>query len=133
MYDRKALVLTTPESEERWSDAAEQRMVICVRNFRVLCAAVEGDHDIGQVIFDRSIDSFELLRFLSTLPKNFQGDVLSIRHDGTGFLSAIGRGDGRLLYSLQPIDVEFYLELRFPSPLHVVEPVLEAGAFQMSA
>ena len=71
-------------------------------------------HDVGldveRVIMDRAGAADEFLELLATLPAEFAGDALFIRDDGTGFLSATGRGCDRVLYSLAHRDVRFYLE-----------------------
>lgn len=66
--------------------------------------------DFERVIVDRCGDAETFLEFLSTMPPSYTGDVLFLRDDGSGFLSATGRGGDRLLYSLRPRDVRFYLE-----------------------
>ena len=66
--------------------------------------------DFERVIVDRCGDAETFLEFLSTMPLSYPGDVLFLRDDGSGFLSATGRGGDRLLYSLRPRDVRFYLE-----------------------
>jgi hypothetical protein len=66
--------------------------------------------DIERVIVDRAGTAEEFLDLLSSLPAELPGDVLMIRDDGTGFLSATGRGGDRVLYSLTNYDVRFYLE-----------------------
>lgn len=66
--------------------------------------------DIGRLIADRSGASDEFLDLLTALPPEFTGDALYIRDDGTGVMSASGRGGDRVLYSLNSHDVRFYLE-----------------------
>jgi hypothetical protein len=70
----------------------------------------DAGRDIERVIVDRAGTSEEFLDLLSALPEEFNGDVLIIRDDGSGFLSATGRGGDRVLYSLVARDVRFYLE-----------------------
>ncbi|HKR62960.1 MAG TPA: hypothetical protein VJZ00_04445 [Thermoanaerobaculia bacterium] len=66
--------------------------------------------DIERVIIDRAGSADEVLDLLAALPLEFSGDVLIVRDDGNGFLSATGRGGDRVLYALSPRDVRFYLE-----------------------
>jgi hypothetical protein len=66
--------------------------------------------DIERVIVDRAGSADEILDLLAALPGEFTGDVLAIRDDGSGFLSATGRGGDRVLYGLAGRDVRFYLE-----------------------
>jgi hypothetical protein len=76
-----------------------------------LAAAVEVRLDIHRVIVDRTGTTEEFLDLLTVLPEEFNGDVLGVRDDGTGVLSATGRGGGRVLYGLMAADVRFYLEV----------------------
>lgn len=71
-------------------------------------------HDVGldveRVIIDRSGSAEEFLTMLASLPTEFTGDMLFVRDDGSGFLSATGRGGDRVLYALSGYDIRFYLE-----------------------
>lgn len=75
-----------------------------------LCAATDLGLDIGRVVVDRAGAPDEFLDLLTALPTEFTGDALYIRDDGTGVMSATGRGGDRVLYSLNAHDVRFYLE-----------------------
>lgn len=76
-----------------------------------LCAAVNDvGLDISRAIVDRVGDGDEFLDLLTALPGEFSGDVLLVRDDGTGVLSATARGGDRVLYALMAHDVRFYLE-----------------------
>lgn len=76
-----------------------------------LCAAVsETELDINRVIVDRVASGDEFLSLLTALPAEFTGDVVFVRDDGTGVLSATGRGGDRVLYALMAHDVRFYFE-----------------------
>jgi hypothetical protein len=66
--------------------------------------------DVGRVIVDRAGAADDFLRLLTALPAEFNGDVLLVRDDGTGVLSATARGGDRVMYALTPHDVRFYLE-----------------------
>jgi hypothetical protein len=66
--------------------------------------------DVERIIVDRSGDAEEFLHLLSGMPLEFTGDILFIRDDGAGFLSATGRGGDRVLYALSGYDIRFYLE-----------------------
>lgn len=80
-----------------------------VRN--ALRAAVnEARLDVARVIVDRTGDANGFLEMLATLPQDFVGDLLFIRDDGSGVLSATARGGDRVLYALTSHDVRFYLE-----------------------
>ncbi len=75
-----------------------------------LSAGTEMGFDIGRVIVDRAGTADEFLDLLAELPAEYIGDVLFIRDDGSGVLSATGRGGDRVLYSLTVHDIRFYLE-----------------------
>jgi hypothetical protein len=66
--------------------------------------------DIERVIVDRAGSAEDFLDLLASLPPEFTGDLLVIRDDGNGFLSATGRGGDRVFYALAARDVRFYLE-----------------------
>ncbi len=72
-------------------------------------ALSELERDVERVVLDRGATAGESIELLSRLPQQFQGDVLIIRQDGSGYLSASSRGDGRVLYPLSADDIEFYL------------------------
>lgn len=73
-------------------------------------AVTEARLDVGRVIIDRTGDANEFLEMLASLPHDFVGDVLFIRDNGSGVLSATARGGDRVLYTLTAHDVRFYLE-----------------------
>jgi hypothetical protein len=66
--------------------------------------------DIERLIIDRCAAAEDFLGLLANLPAELSGDIIFIRHDGSGFLSATGRGGDRLLYALAAEDIRFYLE-----------------------
>jgi hypothetical protein len=115
----KVTLLTTNRStsSRRWnlSKGSRSRM-ITVPNYRMLRAALElgmneAEQDIERVIIDSTIDSTDFLEMLATLPTGFRGDILYINSDDKVFLSATGRSDDRVLYTLQDGDLEFYLDI----------------------
>jgi len=67
--------------------------------------------DAERLIVDRGVSAETFLEILAALPAGFSGDVLRIDDHGGGFLSAGGRGGDRVLYSLEPDDVRFYLTM----------------------
>jgi len=69
------------------------------------------EYDVERVIVDGTATALQFLEFLSMLPPEFAGDVISIGEDGKSFLSSVGRGDGRLLYALTADDLEFYFQV----------------------
>jgi len=83
--------------------------------FKVIRCTLEGEHhesddDVERVVIDRTATAAEFLELLAHLSGRFAGDVILIRDDGTAYVSAMGRGGGRVLYALLPDDVRFYLE-----------------------
>jgi hypothetical protein len=99
-----------------WSTSVAPRLSLAfvdsARALRfALCAAVsETELDINRVIIDRAGSGDEFLDLLTALPREFHGDVVFVRDDGTGVLSATGRGGDRVLYALMAHDVRFYFE-----------------------
>jgi hypothetical protein len=86
---------------------------------------IEAGYDLERIIIDGTGTPMQFLDLLASLPHQFAGDVLLVSGDGGGFVSSPGRGDGRVLYSLKPRDLEFYLETHgllwasFPEEFHV--------------
>jgi hypothetical protein len=78
--------------------------------FAIAAAVTEVELEIARVIVDRTGSADEFLDLLAAMPHEFHGDVLLVRDDGTGILSATARGGGRVLYTLMAHDVRFYLE-----------------------
>ena len=76
----------------------------------IVSPLVRSESDVERIVLDRCSTESEYLSLLAELPLEFTGDVLMIRESGTSFLSATGRGGGRILYALTDEDVEFYLE-----------------------
>ena len=70
----------------------------------------DADLDIERLIIDRACSADEFLHLLATIPSEFSGDILMIREDSTGYLSASGRGGDRVIYFFAPDDLRFYLE-----------------------
>ncbi|PYQ52041.1 MAG: hypothetical protein DMF59_06045 [Acidobacteria bacterium] len=114
---RITLITYDKQREERswnFSDHSTNRIVF-IESFALLRSTVasplvRSDSDVERIVLDRCSTESEYLSLLADLPHSFAGDVLMIRMDSTGFLSATGRGGDRILYSLGPEDVEFYLE-----------------------
>lgn len=99
-----------------WNCASSTSMRVAFLNsvpalkFALGVALSETHMDIERVIVDRAGSAEEFLNLLTDLPAAFTGDVLMIREDGNGFLSATGRGGDRVFYALIARDVRFYLE-----------------------
>jgi len=109
--------------ERKWDrSAGAARRLILLDSFAGLRHAIgdslaDLDADVERVILDRSSSASDYLALLAELPREFNGDVLMIRDDETGFLSCTGRGGDRILYALSVEDIHFYLETH-----NLVEP-----------
>jgi hypothetical protein len=113
---RITLVNRNPELEEReWdcSPHASTRIIfvraVSILEYALRNALAELERDVERVVIDRGAKADDCLDLLSRIPYEFQGDLLIIRDDGSGFLSACARGDGRMLYPLSVADIDFYL------------------------
>ena len=93
----------------------------------VLSPLVQSDADVERVILDRCCSESEYLTLLAEVPQEFGGDILMIRQDDSGFLSATGRRGDRVLYALSAEDVEFYLETH---RLVVLTEAMQNGVLQ---
>lgn len=104
----------TPTVDWNYTNSASMRVAflnsVTALKFALGVGVSENQRDIERVIVDRTGTAQEFLNLLTALPEEFNGDVLMIREDGNGFLSATGRGGDRVLYSLIARDVRFYLE-----------------------
>jgi hypothetical protein len=122
--DHRRITLLTQSkdfSERIWnhSNEAGSKIVLldslAMLRSTILSPLVRSDSDLERIILDRCCSESEFLSLLTELPLEFSGDVVMIREGGTteggtNFLSASGRGGGRLLYALSDEDIEFYLE-----------------------
>jgi hypothetical protein len=105
---------TKPDVDWNYARSSAMRVAfldsVNALKFALGVAITDAALDIERVIIDRAGCAEELLDLLARLPDEFMGDVIFIRDDGTGFLSATGRGGDRVLYALSDRDVRFYLE-----------------------
>jgi hypothetical protein len=116
---RRITLVTRPSSglsRRAWNFApnAASRIII-VGSFTVLRYALEQSmsemaQDVDRLVIDRTTSPAQFLELLAALPDEFLGDVLYVRDDESAFLSASGRGAGRMIYNLSPRDMDFYLE-----------------------
>jgi hypothetical protein len=116
---KRITLVTRPNNrhaERAWNfDGDAQGRVIVVGSFTVLRYALEQSmsemaHDVERLVVDRTATASQFLELLASLPDEFVGDVLYIRDDEAGFLSAAGRGAGRMIYALSQHDLHFYFE-----------------------
>jgi len=105
---------TRPDADWNYASCRNQRVAFLDSVGALRFALSAALHDVGldveRIIVDRAGDSEQFLSLLATAPSEFNGDMLFIRDDGGGFLSATGRGGDRVLYALSDYDIRFYLE-----------------------
>jgi hypothetical protein len=101
-----------PDRDWNDSSSASARLLFTesLAALKFALRAVGPQLDLERVIIDRVGSPAEVLELLATLPQEFSGDLLFISGDARSYLSALGRGSGRVLYALQEHDVRFYLE-----------------------
>lgn len=91
------------------SSRAASRLIF-VDSFRILQGALDhAGEDVDRLFIDGAATEGEFLSLLTTLPGEFAGDILFVSDEEHAYLSTIGRSGGRLLYSMMPEDVGFYL------------------------
>lgn len=105
MSDYRLTLVVAPEHRRPW-DASHVLLVGALEPMRTALPSL----DLNRIILDNSASADEFLRLLATLPAEIAGDVMLIREDGGGFLSAAGRGGDRVIYELSARDVDFYVE-----------------------
>jgi hypothetical protein len=116
-HDRITLIAresTKPDTDWNYVRCRNQRVAfldsMASLKFALAAAVTDVGLDIERIIVDRSGSADEFLDLLATAPTDFVGDVMLIRDDGGGFLSASARGGDRVLYALTAHDLRFYLE-----------------------
>jgi hypothetical protein len=115
--DRAHLLFKNASGTFPWELIALAHPIVAVGNLPLLKAAFltcveEGHKEIVTVVFDRSVTHEAFLEFLSSLPAGFRGDVLMIEEGSRGYLAST-TGDGRILFRLQPADLDLYMHARF--------------------
>lgn len=117
MQTTKVTLITTPSegAEILWSRAAAMSRLLffdTIAELRFSIDFAEGamGFDAERVIVERG-NADDFLSLLAQIPFTFQGDVVLIRDDRSGYLSAVGRGGDRILYVMTAEDVSFYLEV----------------------
>jgi len=101
--------------ERGWrTDSDSTTRNILLHAFSVLTYALHTglsdlEQDVERVVIDHAAGAPGFLELLATLPANFSGDILFVDARNR-YLSATGRGGGRVLYALSEVDVEFYFE-----------------------
>ena len=116
MSHRRITLVNSLDDARAWNvgDDAPSR-IIFGSFFRVIRHTFNGENpdfgeDIERVIIDRTATDGDFLELLAHLSDNFAGDVIFIRDGDNAYVSAVGRGGGRVLYAMRPADLRFYLE-----------------------
>lgn len=104
--DHRVTLVVTRRPLLEW----KRTCVLLVESMALMKAALS-TFDVERIILDRCATADEFLHLLSALPSELAGDVLFMREDGSGFISAIGRGGDRVLYALNCSDIDFYIEM----------------------
>jgi hypothetical protein len=89
--------------------------VIFINAFTVLQYALDHgihdlQHDVERVVIEGMASPTNYLELIAALPHTFVGDVLYVRSDGSAFLSAAAARGNRVLYQLNRVDADFYLQ-----------------------
>ena len=92
---------TSPEAANR---------ILFVKALSMLGFVLDHSEDVERLLVEESASPEDFLGVLSSLPREFLGDVLLIRNGSTSYLSTASRSDGRLLYALNAADLAFYME-----------------------
>lgn len=103
----------TPDRDWNCASDSPSRLIFLesATTFRVaMFQTSDIDLDIERLILDCGSTPREFLDLLASLPAGFHADVLYVRDDEGGYLSSLGRGGDRVIYSLTAFDVRFYLE-----------------------
>lgn len=105
---------TKPDIDWNYASCARMRVAfvdsVSALTYALESAVCDIGLDVGRVVIDRAGGPEDFLTLLTALPAEFAGDVVFLRDDGSGILSATARGGDRVLYALTPYDVRFYLE-----------------------
>jgi hypothetical protein len=104
----------TPDRDWNLSKSSSSKIILTeqvnVLRYAVGETAAEMGVDVERIILDRVSCADNYLQLLAELPHYFTGDALYLKNDGSGYLSATGRGGDRVMYQLSAQDIRFYLE-----------------------
>ena len=94
-----------------WDSSPEaMNRVLFVKALSMLNFALDHrSEDVDRVLIDGAATADEFLDLLASLPKDFLGDIVLMRGDKS-FISTVGRAEGRFLYALKDVDLQFYLQ-----------------------
>ena len=126
---RRITLINAADRSRHWALADDAPSRIVFASFLAVIrhtfdgAERSADDDIERVVIDRTATADEFLELLAHVSPDFPGDVILIRDGDTAYLSAAGRGVGRLLFALRADDLRFYLETH-----GLIEPAIVAAA-----
>ena len=108
------LVAAADTELERWSASQASGLYMLVPDTAMLesmlrSPVVRATGEIIRVVFDGGFDLDRYLLLIATLPDRFNGEVLFIREDGSGYLSTRELKTERTVKAISAMDVEVYL------------------------
>ncbi len=107
--------MTAADAElERWTAGEHAGQYMVVPDFDMLesmlrSPVVRATGEIVRVVFDGGIDLDRFLLLVATLPDRFDGEILFIRENGSGYLSTRELTTTRTVKAISEMDVEVYL------------------------
>ena len=112
--DVVTLVSAAESERPRWNASARGARYIVLDTIDLLEEAVRAPRaktgaDPIRVVIDGGIDLDRFLMLVATLPDTFNGELLYIRRDGSGYLSTRELGNLRTVKTISEVDVEVYL------------------------
>lgn len=108
-------LVTAADTElARWTAGEGDGRYMVVPDFDMLESMlrspfVRATGEIVRVVFDGGIDLDRFLLLVATLPEQFDGEILYIRDDGSGYLSSRELKTTRTVKAISEMDVEVYL------------------------
>ncbi|HVS31755.1 MAG TPA: hypothetical protein VMS98_09895 [Thermoanaerobaculia bacterium] len=112
--DSVTLVSAAKSEMARWTKAGGTGRYTVLRDIEVLENMLRnpGTSARGEsvrVVIDGGIDLDRFLLLVATVPENFEGELLYIRRDGSGYLSTRELKNMRTVKTISEMDVEVYL------------------------
>jgi hypothetical protein len=112
------VVRDTGDHRRKWNLTPEANSrIVFADTFSVLQLArdrawSDRGRDVERIVIDGAAGTLYCLELLAALGSDFVGDVLFVRENLSGFMSALGRGGDRVFYALRAEDVDFYLRTK---------------------
>ena len=113
--DNRRITLVARGTTRDWeaTDLASSSVLAVDELPHLLLTLVDSDTnhlDVERVVLDRVATTSEFLDLLTAMPREFAGDTVMIRDDGSALLSSTARGGNRVLHGLAAPAVDFYLQ-----------------------